>query len=156
MTMPRTTLTTAQILAWADAHHQRTGEWPIIRSGLIPEALGENWPKLDNALRYGLRGLPGGSSLAQLLNECRGVRNVQNLPSLTEPQVLVWADAHHRSTGAWPTDDSGTILDAPGELWHNVDMALREGDTGAFRVVLHWLNCWPHVAGCGTAWQCRR
>jgi hypothetical protein len=128
--MARTKLTTAEILAWADAYHERTGEWPIIRSGLIPEALGENWRRVDNALRYGLRGLPGGSSLARLLDECRGVRNVQNLAPLTEPQVLLWADAHHRRTGDWPNDDSGPIADAPGEVWRNVDMALREGHRG--------------------------
>jgi hypothetical protein len=29
----------------------------------------EKWRNIDNALRYGLRGLPGGSSLAKLLAE---------------------------------------------------------------------------------------
>jgi hypothetical protein len=47
------------------------------------------------ALRLGLRGLPGGSSLARLLDEQRRVRNVKNLPPLTEEQILAWADEHH-------------------------------------------------------------
>jgi transcriptional regulator with XRE-family HTH domain len=63
----RPAFTIEQILAWAEAHHKRTGEWPKIHSGLIPEALGETWRRVDNALKLGLRGLPGGSSLAELL-----------------------------------------------------------------------------------------
>ena len=35
------------------------------------------------ALDLGLRGLPGGSSLAQLLAEKRGVRNMMALPDLS-------------------------------------------------------------------------
>jgi hypothetical protein len=80
-----------QILAWADACRERAGQRPLNRSGLIPEALGDNWRKIDNALRYGLRDLPGGSSLAQLLAEHRAVRNVRDLPPLTETQIFAWA-----------------------------------------------------------------
>src|SRR5947207_992133 len=34
-------LSIEQILAWADAYHQRTGRSPTCRSGAIPEAPGE-------------------------------------------------------------------------------------------------------------------
>jgi len=66
-----TIFTVDQVLAWADAHYQRTGKWPVYESGPIPEAPGENWKRVQNALLYGLRGLPGGSSLAQFLNQHR-------------------------------------------------------------------------------------
>jgi hypothetical protein len=46
-------------------------------SGVIKDDLAETWRRVDNGLRYGLRGLPGGSSLARLLDEKRGVRNVK-------------------------------------------------------------------------------
>jgi hypothetical protein len=36
-------LAIAQILAWADAHRERTGEWPNKQSGSIPEAPGDTW-----------------------------------------------------------------------------------------------------------------
>ena len=65
--------TTAQILAWADAYHQRTGAWPKHTSGSIPEAPGETWSIVHKALYVGGRGLPGGSSLARLLVEQRSV-----------------------------------------------------------------------------------
>jgi hypothetical protein len=67
-------LTLDQILQWADAHRKRTGKWPTTRSGPILDAPGNNWLAVDKALRQGLRGLRGGSSLGRLLLERRGVR----------------------------------------------------------------------------------
>src|SRR5262249_21866222 len=60
-------LTRTQILAWADAHHQRTGDWPHVASGPIVDAPGETWSAVNTALRDGWRGLrTSGCSLAQL------------------------------------------------------------------------------------------
>src|SRR5688572_6244324 len=63
-------LTEDRILAWADAYHKLTGRWPTQTGSLprtVPGAPAERWTALDLALRRGYRGLPGGSSLAQLL-----------------------------------------------------------------------------------------
>jgi hypothetical protein len=68
-------LTEQQILVWADAHKVRTGQWPRVKSGGIPDASEERWASVDNALRLGLRGLPGGSSLARLIQKHRKGRN---------------------------------------------------------------------------------
>jgi hypothetical protein len=70
--LPR--LTERQILAWADAHHLRTGRWPTRESGPVA-ATGETWQILNLALDHGLRGLPRGSSLARLLAARRSVPN---------------------------------------------------------------------------------
>jgi hypothetical protein len=126
--LPR--LTHKQVLAWADAHHKSTDSWPTSKSGPVANTLGEKWRALDTALRLGLRGLPGGSSLAQLLAQERGVRNIQQLPRLTQKQILAWADAHQRRTGSWPTSDSGSVADAPGETWHAIHSALLLGRRG--------------------------
>jgi hypothetical protein len=67
----RPPLTVGQILAWADAHHARTGEWPTAFSGPVADAPGEKWDYLDQALRNGHRGLPGGDSLPRLLDRRR-------------------------------------------------------------------------------------
>ena len=120
-------LTEELILAWADAHRERTGEWPNIQSGAIDDASGEKWANVNAALQTGGRGLPGNSSLAKLMQERRGVRNVGNLPSLTEAQILEWADTHKNRTADWPTKMSGPIADAPGETWANVNVALSQG-----------------------------
>jgi hypothetical protein len=118
------------ILEWADAHYQRTGTWPSNDSGIIPGSGGEKWMSIENALRNGARGLSGGSSLAKLLAEHRGIRNRKQLPPLTEEQILAWADAHYQRTGSWPTGKAGPILEAPGETWTTVQMALRSGLRG--------------------------
>jgi hypothetical protein len=60
-------LTKEQILGWADAYHARTGHWPRLHSGPIPEAPGETWAAVEAALSLGSRGLPGGSSLYRFL-----------------------------------------------------------------------------------------
>jgi hypothetical protein len=124
-------LTVHQILDWADNYRARTGTWPKTSTGAVdggPD--GENWRRLDNALRLGLRGLPGGSSLARLLAACRGVRNIKDLPPLTEARIGAWARDHRRRTGAWPTRNSGPVLGAAGEVWANLDTTLREGGRG--------------------------
>ena len=86
-------LTVEQILAWADEHYRWTRTWPKVLSGSIFGAAHESWSKVDQALRVGVRGLPGGSSLAGLLAERRGIRNPKAAPQLSETQVLAWADS---------------------------------------------------------------
>jgi hypothetical protein len=63
----RPDLTERQILVWAKAFQERCGYYPNGRSGQIAESTGDSWYTVDKALREGLRGLPGGSSLAELL-----------------------------------------------------------------------------------------
>jgi hypothetical protein len=69
-----------QILAWADAHRRRHGSWPTSHGGPVWGAPGETWPALNMALRTGLRGLPGGYSLALLLRRERGVGERRGRP----------------------------------------------------------------------------
>jgi hypothetical protein len=115
-------LTEGMILAWVDAHYERTGDWPRVDSGALQDAPDESWRGLDSAFRLGLRGLPGGSSLAQLLAEERGARNQAALPPLTKEQILEWVDSHFERTGRWPTLHSGSIGEDTGEQWRNVDI----------------------------------
>jgi hypothetical protein len=126
--LPR--LSHKQILAWADAHHARTGDWPHVSSGTVTDAPGERWDGIDNALRQGHRGLAGGSSLRRLLVKKRGVRDPLHLPALPVEQRLQWADLHFQRTGQWPKYDGGAIADAAGETWAAVDAALRYGKRG--------------------------
>ena len=124
-------LTVERILAWADAHHAATGRWPTAwSSGPVQDEPGETWPSLDVALREGRRGLPGGTTLAQLLAEHRQAPNIYTEPPLTAEQILAWADAHRAATGRWPSPLSGPVLHAEGEHWGSIDTALREGYRG--------------------------
>jgi hypothetical protein len=123
-------LTTEQILAWADAWFKRTGQWPQSTSGAIAELPGETWRRVDTALKGGLRGLAGGSSLSLLLVEQRGFRSRSHAPPLTTDLILQWADAHHERTGRWPGQASGPIVAVPEETWATIESALRTGGRG--------------------------
>lgn len=117
-------LTTEKILAWADAHYERLGKHPTIASGSVP-GTEENWQAINAALREGLRGLPGGQSLAQILQEYRGRPNKNALPPLTEAQIVKWAKQHKKKAGAYPTTQSGRI-EGTRETWRGIDSALRK------------------------------
>ncbi len=123
-------LTQRQILKWADAHHKREGDWPRLDSGPIPEAPGETWAAVQSALSSGTRGLPGDSSLPQLLAAERGVRNPAALPDLSIPQILSWADHHFQQTGDWPAHLSGAVLSALDETWGALNFSLTGGRRG--------------------------
>jgi len=127
---PPPELTIDQILEWADANHARTGQWPRQTSGPVYENRNERWFNINSALRLGQRGLPGGSSLAQLLGAERGRRNLKRLPPFTVEQILSWADAYRDATGSWPAGTSGPIEDAPGETWGAINSALHGGWRG--------------------------
>ncbi len=126
----RSRLTVEQILAWADAHHRRTGQWPDKSSGEIAGAHGETWQGVGRALKRGHRGLAGGSSIAKLLAKHRGYRNPKGLPPLSVSQILEWADGHRRRTGCWPNAKSSAVMDAPDEKWGNIQNALYRGQRG--------------------------
>jgi hypothetical protein len=123
-------LTIGLILAWADSHRQRTGAWPTSRSGPIPEAPGERWWNINEALRRGFRGFPGGDTLPRLLARRRRRPNPRGRPPLTIAQILAWADAHKRRTGRLPHASSGFIAGTKGLTWRAVNLALRNGHRG--------------------------
>ena len=123
-------LTVPIILGWADAHFQRTGEWPIRRSGKIIGAIGETWGNVHANLCRGGRGLQGGITLAQLLERERSAFNKKHQPKLTHKRILAWADAHFERTGDWPVQTSGSIPESPKTTWAAVNAALTAGTRG--------------------------
>jgi hypothetical protein len=121
-------LTLKQILTWVDEHKAATGDWPEKKSGQI-SGTDETWSKINSALYEGSRGLPAGSTLAKLLAEQRGVRNLKNLPPLTVNQILAWADMHEVATGHWPNQKSGPVNNTD-ETWAGINSALSIGRRG--------------------------
>ena len=119
-----------KILAWADAHRRRTGDWPTRYSGRVMDDHHESWGAINDGLQSGYRGLPGGSSLAKLLAKCRGRRHVRYQPRLTEKQILAWADAHHQRAGRWPMSSVGQVHGVPDEKWSAIAAALQYGRRG--------------------------
>jgi hypothetical protein len=80
-------LTAALILSWADAQQARTGRWPTSRSGPLRGAPGETWWALNQSLRRGNRGLPGGDTLARLLRRERGVGDRRGRPRVAPARL---------------------------------------------------------------------
>lgn len=119
-----------RILTWARDHFRRTGGWPTIRSGSIPQAPHDTWLAIDKALRRGTRGLSGQSSLANLLAVKGFKRHRLRLPNLTEHQILAWADAFFERHGSWPYRNSEQIAEFDSENWHSIDSALSKGARG--------------------------
>jgi hypothetical protein len=123
-------LSIPQILAWADAYHQRYGRWPSAAAGVIPKTKGLTWRAVNLALRQGHRGLPGGSSLSRLLSEWRGKPLWASKPALSIEKILAWVEEHRQRTGQWPRVASGSVFAAPEENWRAINMALRCGNRG--------------------------
>jgi hypothetical protein len=125
----RETLTIAQILKWADLHQLRTGEWPTSRTGPILDQPDRTWESVQTALIKGTCGLPGGSSLHQLLVAKRRAKDPRlTVPDLTLPQVLKWVDSHWARTGRWPHRDDGSVADCPQISWGTIDRRMRRGE----------------------------
>jgi hypothetical protein len=126
----RTPLAVVQILDWADAHYVVTGRWPVRSSGPVIDVPGENWLNIDQALRVGVRGLPGGDSLVRLLTRARGACGPAARTPLTEDRIVALAQEHRRTAGQWPDTTSGPVAGCPGETWAAVNGALRFGRRG--------------------------
>jgi len=118
------------ILSWADAHFKRHGVWPKSRSGPVENERGESWNALQHTLLKGHRGLPGGSSLALLLRDRRGVSRQIDVPALSMEKILQWADEYYEKHGRFPVAASGAVESDPKETWNKVDKALRNGQRG--------------------------
>jgi hypothetical protein len=119
-----------QILGWADAYHAANGQWPIAVPVPVAEAPEESWDRIDQALHRGERELPGGSSLARLLAERRGVCNPRRQPRLRIDRIVGWADAYHAANRRWPIAAPLPVAEAPDESWDRIDRALRRGERG--------------------------
>jgi superfamily II DNA or RNA helicase len=124
----RPPLTVHQILQWVDAYHAAHGKWPTTSSGEI-HGTSENWTAIDAALHNGYRGLPGGSRIASLLLEHRGVGSRTPRPTLTRELIIAWADSYLAEHGDWPTVESGAVS-GTGYSWRAIESGLRRGVQG--------------------------
>ena len=126
--LAKSDLSVRQILEWADAHHAKHGKWPHAKAGRI-NGTDENWSAINVALRVGVRGLAGGTSLARLLARKRARKTHLDATMLTVDQILIWADEFFRRKGTWPIRSSGRIRGTQ-ETWARVNDALKGGYRG--------------------------
>jgi hypothetical protein len=117
-----------EILAWADAHYARQGKWPTCDSGVI-FGMVRTWKSIDSRLRKGLQRPRDRTTLAKFLAKHRDARDGRSAPTLSETEILAWADAYFAANGKWPGQGSGRI---PGtrETWTAVHVAMQQGRRG--------------------------
>lgn len=117
-----------QIVKLIDEHYALTGRWPTSRSGRLITRPDLTWEAINTALRRGCRGLPGGDSLARVLQRHRGITDTRLArPTLTRQQILEWADQYHLRHGEWPDRTSGRVAEAPELTWETINRYLRRG-----------------------------
>jgi hypothetical protein len=124
--LPR--LTIKQILKWADAHRRSAGSWPKATSGPIANT-GEQWHNVNQSLNKGTRGLPGGTTLADLLAKYRRAPHPKKKQKLSVRRIWQWVLRHYHDSGEWPRKSRDNI---PGSIdtWFSIDNALRSGLRG--------------------------
>ena len=114
------------VLMWADQYFAKHNEWPSRASGEV-EGTAENWENVAQIMHLGLRGMTPGRSLTALLAKHRGViRHRSVKPSLTESQILRWADEFFERHGYYPATLERE-QPCPWETWVSIDMTLRNG-----------------------------
>lgn len=123
-------LSEAKVLAWADLHHKKTGDWPTAKSGRVYGSRGETWSAIHMALAHGLRGLTRRNSLAKLLAVHRGVTKYERGRQLSAETIVNWARSHFRRTGKLPSAASGPVYGVPNETWGALQAALMFGYRG--------------------------
>lgn len=125
-------LTNEFIIERAKEFFESNGRPPKVRSGpVINGHEGDTWAGYDICLRDGLRGLPGGTSLAKLLTQQCGFVYRLNRPILTEDYILEMAELHKSRTGKWPTQRSGSVFGGhSGDNWALYETLLRKGGRG--------------------------
>jgi hypothetical protein len=126
----RYSLTIDSVLSACDLFHKTHKTWPRRTSGKITGITGRTWAQINSSLIRGSYGLPGNSSLAQLLLEKRSVQHHLAKPKLTEHLILRWADLHRKRTGQWPTHKSGPVKESPNDTWLGIRKALVNGNRG--------------------------
>ena len=112
------------------AEDRRIGTLARLSGPTVQAAPDQTWGAIDQALRQGRRGLPGGSSLGRLLVQHRGPEARWQPPRLTVELILAWADQHFARTGDWPTENSGAIPETPGDTWSKIELCFARRAAG--------------------------
>lgn len=121
-----------RILVLAEVFFRMHGIWPTsTESRPVPDKPKDSWSNYDRYLYYGNRGLPGGSSLAKLLQKERGVTNPKGKPLLTEDGIKSDLGAFFAIHGRYPTKRSTqSVPNKPYETWGGYQAALYNGGRG--------------------------
>lgn len=114
-------VTLEQVRVAMRAFHARYGRWPRHIDAVEVPGIDGTWASLEHALRKGLRGLPGGSSLAMQRD---GVTPRARLTSKAIADAVI---AHRREHARWPGPSTRGRIPSLGYGWAAVDRSLKKG-----------------------------
>lgn len=127
----RPALTEALIVAAARAWLADHGTLPSAHSGdatrYFAHGQPEHWRTAHEALKCGMRGLPGGDTLSRLLQR-EGLQSAPRSQRLAVDDIWAAARAYHDQHGRWPSAaTAGPVVVAGRTLlnWRSLDTALR-------------------------------
>lgn len=125
-------LTYEYVLEMAEKHKERTGKWPGQKTGPIVDGHeGDTWAQYERLLCDGGRGLPGGSSLAKLINTKHNHVHDKNKAPVTEDFIVERAKEFFAKNDRYPRIKEGPVEGGhPGDTWNGYDRALYEGLRG--------------------------
>ncbi len=133
----RTDLTEEVIVGWIERYvADHNGRYPHGGSGKIeyaPKKEPLTWCGLSACMTNGYRGLPGGTTVSKFISEhFHNDRNRINLPSLSEEDILNWAEQYKVEFGRYPTMREGQVkYFTQGRLtWCAVNACLDKGLRG--------------------------
>ena len=123
-------LTEQRVLTFALMHYEETGSYPTESSDWILDGK-DSWPTISFALNQGLRGLPGGSSLAKLLQAHNLKANPHERDYPSKDEIVDAAEIYQALAidNKLPTKESGSFLN-PKYLdlsWGAINSAITRG-----------------------------
>jgi hypothetical protein len=139
-------LTEQRVHSLALMHYEKIGSYPTESSDWILEGK-DSWPAISFALNYGFRGLPGGSSLAKLLQAHNLKANLGEREYPSKDEIVDVAKIYQTQDkdNKLPTRESG-LFPNPNYLdltWGGINSALVKGlieDTKAKTLTDLWVQ----------------
>lgn len=125
------TISEDTLIRWIKEYKKNhSNKYPTCKNKNYIKGTDEKWVNIDSALRIGLRGFPGCSSLTKFIEDnFADYRNQKNLPHIGEKKLKEWCDRWYKEHDKYPQCTSGEIWDT-GETWSGIRHALKYGTRG--------------------------
>lgn len=101
-------LTEPLIREWILQEFLTTQEWPSVKGGPVQvDGVADTWNAIRQAMERGGRGLPGGQSLSDLIEEVR--KSIGDPTVLSEATIREWIIKEYEKTKRWPRPSDGQV-----------------------------------------------
>lgn len=120
-------LTEELILQLMQEYQEKTGIWPSYKN--YDTTVGGTWCAINSLLDRGGRGLPGGTSLAELRRKITGEQYSRKFEQLSEECIWKWMQEYKEMNGKYPVQNERSEC-PDGSKWIAINASLRQGSRG--------------------------